>query len=164
MFHKNQNRKIIFILLVIAIAGVGTSPSTAASRPAPKPSPAPAPKPVSVPDPAPAVAPKPSPVPAPKPVPAPALSASPSQSISSQSENQVDLVRKVFENPIVEAVTLTIANRSTLTPTLIQGPASVVQNIGGFGQIAPTLVTVAKSSGPSILAIVATLARGAAYG
>jgi hypothetical protein len=162
MIYNNQNCKVVFILLVVAIAGVGINPGVAASRPPPKPSPAPAQKPVSVPAPAPA--PKPSPAPAPKPLPAPVQSASPSQTAPSQSENQVGLVRKVFESPIAEAVTLTIASRATLTPTLIQGPASVVQNIGGFAQVAPTLVTVAKSSGPSILAIVATLARGAAYG
>lgn len=51
-----------------------------------------------------------------------------------------------------------------MTPTIIQGPASVVENIGGWAQVVPTLVTVTKSSGPTVVAILATLARGAAYG
>lgn len=51
-----------------------------------------------------------------------------------------------------------------MTPTLIQGPASVIENLGGFGQVIPSAIAVVKSSGPTILTIVAALARGAAYG
>jgi hypothetical protein len=84
--------------------------------------------------------------------------------VPSQSEKQEGLVKAIIDNPISDVVSVIIANRATLTPTLIQGPVSVVENIGGWGQVVPTAVTVAKSSGPTILTIVASLARGAAYG
>lgn len=74
------------------------------------------------------------------------------------------VAERVFNNPIIEQVTVVIANRATKTPTLIQGPASVIENLGGFTQVIPTAVTVLKSSGPTILTIIAALARGAAYG
>ena len=74
------------------------------------------------------------------------------------------VAERVFNNPIIEQVTVIIANRATKTPTLIQGPASVIENLGGFTQVIPTAVTVLKSSGPTILTIIAALARGAAYG
>lgn len=51
-----------------------------------------------------------------------------------------------------------------MTPTFIQGPASVIENIGGFSQVIPAAVTVVRSSGPTLLTIIAALARGAAYG
>lgn len=75
-----------------------------------------------------------------------------------------NVVEKVFNNPIIEQVTVIIANRATKTPTFIQGPASVIENLGGFSQVVPSTVALVKSSGPTILAIVATLARGAVYG
>ena len=83
---------------------------------------------------------------------------------SGSHQNSSNFVEKVFNNPIIEQVTIIIANRATKTPTFIQGPASVVENLGGFTQIIPAAVTMVKSSGPTILTIVAALARGAAYG
>lgn len=79
-------------------------------------------------------------------------------------QDSTSVVERVFGNPVVEQVTIIIANRATMTPTFIQGPASVIENLGGFGQVIPTAVSVVKSSGPTILTIVAALARGAAYG
>lgn len=74
------------------------------------------------------------------------------------------VVERVFNNPIIEQITIIIANSATKTPTFTQGPAAVIENLGGFTQVIPSTVALVKSSGPTILAIVATLARGAVYG
>lgn len=73
-------------------------------------------------------------------------------------------IGNVYNNPVVEQVSIIIANRATQTPTLIQGPASVVANVGGFAQVIPTVISIAKSNAPTIVAILVTFARGAAYG
>jgi hypothetical protein len=83
---------------------------------------------------------------------------------SGSYQGTTSVAERVFNNPIIEQVTIVIANRATMTPSLIQGPASVIENLGGFGQVIPTTVTVIKSTGPTILTVVAAIAREAAYG
>ena len=172
-------------------SGIAASKPTPKPAPAPAPSPKPAPAPAPSPKPAPSPAPSPKPAPsptlnpspetvqqvlkvidgpAPLPSPNPGLAptpvAAPPAPLESPKslESQSGIAKTVLDNPVAEVISVMIANRATLTPTIIQGPVSVIENIGGLAQVVPTLVTVAKSSGPTVAAILATLARGAAYG
>jgi hypothetical protein len=168
MITRKWNRLIVFGSVLLLSSFVGATSGMAASKPTPKPAPAPAPKPspapAQVPLPIVAVVPVPVPSPQPAPSPKPAAPSAASQVTSNPAGNQSGILKTALDNPIGEAISVIVANRATLTPTFIQGPASVIENIGGLAQVVPTMVTVAKSSGPTILAIVATLARGAAYG
>jgi hypothetical protein len=45
-----------------------------------------------------------------------------------------------------EAVSVAIANRATSTPGLLDAPRELISNIGGYGQIVPTITTVIRNN------------------
>lgn len=55
-----------------------------------------------------------------------------------------------FVKPLVGVLQVSIANRATGTPGLLEGPRLAVANIGGYGQIAPTVTTIVRNSLPTV--------------
>jgi hypothetical protein len=45
-----------------------------------------------------------------------------------------------------EVVSVAIANRATSTPGLLDAPRELISNIGGYGQIVPTITTVIRNN------------------
>jgi len=57
----------------------------------------------------------------------------------------MDLVK-----PVATVLQVSIANRATGTPGLLEGPRLAVANIGGYGQIVPTIATIVKNNLPTV--------------
>ena len=55
-----------------------------------------------------------------------------------------------FVKPLVGVLQVSIANRATGTPGLLEGPRLAVANIGGYGQIVPTVTTIVRNSFPTV--------------
>ena len=88
-----------------------------------------------------------------RPVPSPSPGPSP-KPVSNSGENSVNVGQRiavVYGPKILEVVTVGIANRATQTPGLLDAPRDLVANIGGYGQIIPTIVNTVKLYGPGLL-------------
>ena len=82
--------------------------------------------------------PEPSPMPGPAPTPP-------------YSNEKITLFLPIdFAKPIVTTLQVSIANRATGTPGLLEGPRLAVANIGGYSQIIPTISTLVKNNVPTI--------------
>lgn len=166
MRKTKRNRVIGIAALVSAIALLGANPGMAASKPAPRPTPSPRPAPAPAPAPAPVLAPspapKPAPVPSPQAAPSPAPIASPvpsasgtrfispQESISNDSTNK-GIVQNILESSIVAHVETGIANKATNTPTVGSAVVGAIRDSGGFSQIVPNTLAIAKLYGPLIV-------------
>jgi hypothetical protein len=75
------------------------------------------------------------------PSPAPGTPASPVVTSALPDKSSQSVVSAVSE-----AISVAIANRATGTPGLLDAPREVVANIGGYGQIIPTVVTIIKNN------------------
>ena len=82
--------------------------------------------------------PEPSPMPGPAPTPPYSI-----EKVSTFSPME-------YAKPIITTLQVSIANRATGTPGVLEGPRLAVANIGGYSQIIPTLSTLVKNNIPTI--------------
>ena len=75
------------------------------------------------------------------PNPAPGVQPSPQPMVESSGFFSGNIVERA-----VEAVSVAIANRATSTPGLLDAPRELISNIGGYGQIIPTITTVIRNN------------------
>lgn len=66
-------------------------------------------------------------------------------------------VQSFFNNPYVEAVSVAIANKATMTPTVGMAVTQTVKASGGLGQTVAGVAAVARSYAPFVAAIAGSL-------
>lgn len=75
------------------------------------------------------------------PNPAPGVQPAPQPMIESSGFSAGNIVERA-----AEVVSVAIANRATSTPGLLDAPRELISNIGGYGQIIPTITTVIRNN------------------
>jgi hypothetical protein len=84
------------------------------------------------------------------PSPTPSPSPGPSPTPSSHVEKAASFTPMDLLKPAATVLQVSIANRATGTPGILEGPRQAVANIGGYGQIAPTIATIVKNNLPTV--------------
>lgn len=71
-----------------------------------------------------------------------------------ESGSKVDLHIPAFIGPVVQSIEIGFINRGVGIPGFLDAPRSVISNVGGYGQIVPTIVVAARNNLPIILGII----------
>lgn len=127
--RRFQPRKLIYVLLLNSLFILSSNHAAIAVMPSAYPIPNPQ-------------------VGTPHPMPSPSPGPSPTPPIMGERINFIS--PSDFVKPLVGVLQVSIANRATGTPGLLEGPRLAVANIGGYGQIAPTVTTIVRNSFPTV--------------